>query len=158
MTIIAMCEPEHIADLLAYSSIIIKASLDYDDLPWLEYDAHFRRQAATWPKGPWAQLDAALWMIYFTQARAKAEDDTHKSADTGGKPSKATEKPRLAPYTTVPICKKWNSPDGCNLPLCRYQHYSTRCSSSLHKSILCPLNQKHDASRAPPIWPNTARR
>ena len=31
MTIIAMHEPERIADLLAYSCIIIKATLDYDD-------------------------------------------------------------------------------------------------------------------------------
>ena len=34
----------HPNDLLAYSSMIIKASLDYDDTPWLSYDSHFRRQ------------------------------------------------------------------------------------------------------------------
>ena len=30
-----MREPERTADLLAYYSIIIKASMDYDDMPWL---------------------------------------------------------------------------------------------------------------------------
>ena len=51
------------------------------------------------------RADVALWTIYFTWARAKAEDDMHKNMDTGSKGSKATDKPQVAPYTTVPICK-----------------------------------------------------
>jgi hypothetical protein len=62
--IVIMHEPERSANPLAYSSIIIKASIDYDDM------ARVRRavlqQVATKPKEPWAQLDAALWTVYFT--------------------------------------------------------------------------------------------
>ena len=59
-TIVLMCEPERTADLLAYCSTIIKTSMDYDDMPWLDYDMHFRQQAAMKPNEPWVHLDAAL--------------------------------------------------------------------------------------------------
>ena len=39
-TIVLMREPEHTADLLAYCSTITKVSMDYDDMPWLDY-LHF---------------------------------------------------------------------------------------------------------------------
>ena len=41
-TITHMREPECMADLLTYCSIIIKVSMDYDDMPWLHYDTHLR--------------------------------------------------------------------------------------------------------------------
>jgi hypothetical protein len=56
--------------------MIITASRDYDDMPWLEYDVHFRKQAATKPKEPWAQLDAALWTVYLTRAKLQAQQQT----------------------------------------------------------------------------------
>ena len=65
ITIVLMHQPEHTADLLAYCSIIIKASIDYGDMPWLDYDAHFRLQAAMKPNEPEAHPDAASWTIYF---------------------------------------------------------------------------------------------
>ena len=111
-TIVFMHEPERMADLLAYCSIIIKASMDYNDMPWFVYDSHFRRQAVTKPNEPWAHLDAALWTIYFTQAKAKnthpEEDASRRSADSGRKSAKTTDKPRANPYTTIQICRKWN--------------------------------------------------
>ena len=53
------------------SSIIIKASEEYEDTPWLLYDARFRQQAATEPKRPWATIDASLWTTCFALAKAK---------------------------------------------------------------------------------------
>ena len=106
--ILLMCEPKHMADLLTYCSITIKASMDYDDMPWLEYDSHFRWQAATNPNKPWAQLDAALWTIYFAWAKANnthsEKDASQKSIDVGGKSAKTNDKPWANPYTTTPIC------------------------------------------------------
>ena len=94
-----MRDPERMADLLAYCSIIIKASMDYNDMPWLEYDLHFHWQAATKPNEPWAHLDAALWTIYFTRAKAKSthleEDTSRRSADSGGKVQRLQTNPRL---------------------------------------------------------------
>ena len=153
--------PGATTDLLAYCSIIIKASMDYDDMPWLECDSHFRRQAATKPNEPWAQLDAALWTIYFTRARAKnvhsEEDANQKSIDAGGKSTKTTDKPLANPYTTTPICRKWNSLDGCNLQFCRYQHCCTKCNATSYKAINCPTNQQRQAGWGPPFQPDASR-
>lgn len=76
-TIALMRESECTADLLAYCLIIIKASMDYDDMPWLQCDTHFHRQAAITPNEPWAYLDAtALWTIYFMWAKAHPQKRT----------------------------------------------------------------------------------
>ena len=160
-TIILMHEPECTADLLAYCSIIIKASLDYDDTPWLDYDTHFHRQAATKPNEPWTHLDAALWTIYCTRAKAKnthAEDDSsHKRVEAGGKSARSTDKPWANPYTTIPICRKWNSLDGCNLQFCRYQHFCSKCNSTLHKAINCQTSQQRQVGGGLPFRPDAAR-
>ena len=39
-------DPSQAKDLLAYSSLIVKASTDYEGEAWLNYDRLFRRQAA----------------------------------------------------------------------------------------------------------------
>ena len=46
ISVVALKHPERVQDLLGYSSMITKASLDYEGTPWLAYDAHFRRLAA----------------------------------------------------------------------------------------------------------------
>ena len=71
VTIRAMKRPQDVSDLLAYSSIIVKASRDFEETPWLAYDAAFRRDAATDPSGKWAAIDSARWSLYFGNAKAK---------------------------------------------------------------------------------------
>ena len=67
-TILAMKQPHRLRDLGAYSSMIINASSEYEDTPWLQYDARFRRQAATDPSRPWAAIDVSLWTTCFATA------------------------------------------------------------------------------------------
>lgn len=38
--------PDRIKDLLAYSSLIVKASKEFKGAHWLEYNTRFRKQAA----------------------------------------------------------------------------------------------------------------
>ena len=63
---ISMMAIRHVQDLLVYSSIITKASLDYVGIPWLLYNAHFCRAAAAAKCTNWAQVDAPMWTMYFT--------------------------------------------------------------------------------------------
>ena len=42
ISVMAVRHPERVQDLLAYVALITKASLDYEGLPWLAYDSHFR--------------------------------------------------------------------------------------------------------------------
>lgn len=41
VSVMALCHPHRVRDLLAYSSIITKAAHDFERTPWLSYDAHF---------------------------------------------------------------------------------------------------------------------
>ena len=41
-----MKQPRQIGDLLAYSIMIINASSEYEDTPWLQHDAGFGREAS----------------------------------------------------------------------------------------------------------------
>ena len=71
ISVVAMRNPNQVRDLLAYSSIIVKASQDFEGTPWLEYDIHFRRQVATQTGQRWEVIDASLWSMYFARATAK---------------------------------------------------------------------------------------
>ena len=126
-----MRNPERVRNLLAYSSLIIRASKDYDDTPWQDYDWHFSK-----PKEPWSQIDASLWTIYFSRASAKnVHTEMGKNLDSSAKSLKGGEK-LVNPYTnTKPICRKWNSLEGCNVTFCRYLHCCIRYSSKSKKHL-----------------------
>ena len=152
MAIVAMRQPERINDLLAYSSMIIKASLDYDDTPWLSYDSHFRRQVAAVPQARWSQLDAPLWTMYFTRAKPKyIPIEAQTDAAMSRKAIKGGERARSFPYAPMPICRKWNSVEGCNLPMCRYRHCCYKCNAKSHKAIHCQNQRDHLNDKAPPF-------
>lgn len=139
--------------------MIVRASTDYEDRPWLTYDAHFCRQAATNPRTRWAQLDASLWTVYFTRAKPKSRTTDNKMQDTT--PSSGMYKPgertRSSPYT-MPVCRKWNSTDGCNLPFCRYRHCCYKCNHTTHKAIHCPnVREQQSGGIPPPFRPAPSR-
>ena len=90
-----MREAERTANLLAYCSIVIKQAWITTICHTLN-TTHFRRQAATKPNEPWAQLNAALWTIYFTWAKAKnvhSEEDA--SRKSGGSSSSSMHASRV---------------------------------------------------------------
>lgn len=151
----AMKQPHRVGDLLEYSSMIINASSEYEDTPWLQYDARFRRQAATDPSKPWAAIDASLWTTCFAAARAKPRcrdcretgHDTCQSM-TASRPQTSY---RYQPYTTNrPICKKFNYA-WCDMSLCNYQqHICLNCRKPNHMVGQCPEANKHPEPFRPP--------
>jgi hypothetical protein len=58
---------DRIKDLLAYNSIIVNASKQFD-----EYDTRFRKEATLQPDKSWATIDASTWTLCFTSAKPKA--------------------------------------------------------------------------------------
>lgn len=165
-SVMAVRHPERVRHLLAYAAIITKASLDYEGVPWLVYDSHFRRVAAASKLQDWSQVDASLWTLYFTSA-------TRSSGTTGGLSvvPMSTEEPeqeanpaperrgksvqrgsnRPTPYTW--ICMRWNF-QGCRDARCKYRHVCVHCRSPSHASRegICP-NQPKDGARGPPDSP-----
>ena len=63
--IIAIKQPERIKNLLAYPSLITKASADYQGTPWLAYNSHFRQVAAITKQADWFQVNSSLWTQYL---------------------------------------------------------------------------------------------
>ena len=111
ITVLAMKQPQRLGDLLAYSSMIINASSEYEDTPWLQYDVRFRRQAATDPSRPWAAIDASLWTTCFAAAGSRPRCRDCRETGHDSCQSTATSKPtalyRYQPYPfNRPICKK----------------------------------------------------
>ena len=68
--IVAQKPPQRVPDLLAYSSLIVKASRDNEKMPWLGYDQQYRRHAAAKLPTHW---EDTIWTLYFGRARAKQE-------------------------------------------------------------------------------------
>jgi len=68
ISLIWVCQLACVPDLLAYSSIFVRARSQYVDTPWLSYDAQFRREAATRPGTPWAVIDSSIWTLNFSRA------------------------------------------------------------------------------------------
>ena len=60
ISVMPLKHPECVQDLFGYSSMITKASLDYEGTPWLAYNAHFRRLAAADRLTQWSQIDASF--------------------------------------------------------------------------------------------------
>ena len=71
IAVMAQKQPNRVPDLLAYSSLIVKASRDYEDTPWLSYDQHYRRHVAVESPKNWGAIQPEIWTLYFGRAKAK---------------------------------------------------------------------------------------
>lgn len=61
MSVMEIRHPKRVRELIAYLAMITKASQDYEGLPWLAYDSHFRRVAAASGSWEWSQVNLSLW-------------------------------------------------------------------------------------------------
>ena len=60
------------ADLMAYASIIAKASQKYRWPSWIVYDQNFRQEAADMQNKQWAKVDPGLGLAsHYKEAAAK---------------------------------------------------------------------------------------
>ena len=134
MSVMAIKKPGRVRDLLAYSSIIVRASQDFNGHPWLEYDTAFRRQAASRPDQKWAHIDSSLWTTTFSRA-APRTDARPLALERRG-----SIRQRTSPYPSPgeKICFKWNSRKGCDLIACRFLHVCSRCQDKNHCAFQCP--------------------
>ena len=168
ISVIALREPQWVPDLLAYSSLVIQASRDYNGTPWRAYDIHFRKQAVAMKLIKWGEKDPSLWLSYFAPALAKQRCEEWGSLDHGRKdcdlmqenqvtkhqlPRKGTYTSQSTtcfnPYPTVktpPICKNWNR-GNCSSPSCSYRHICMECHSTLHREPHCPLRSPTGSGR-----------
>ena len=83
--IISKKQPDRVADLLAYQSLIIDAHREYKGDYWSGYDRRFRQRAAATQSIHWASIDSTLWSLAFasrgTTSRCKYCFSTSHSAE-----------------------------------------------------------------------------
>lgn len=137
-------EPERAKDLLAYCSLIVKASGDYEATAWLGYDRLFRRLAAAEPAvyPNWGQIQPSLWASHFSSA-------TSRPASSGKDWSSRSERKgqyRGRPYPG-PTCKRWNwGGGGCSLQQCSFRHQCATCGGD-HRAKECPRYAKQELDK-----------
>ena len=47
----------------------VKASKEFDSLPWLEHDSRFRKEAAVDKSKSWTAIDASAWTLCFAKPK-----------------------------------------------------------------------------------------
>ncbi len=150
MAVLALRKPERVVDLLAYSSLIVKASMDFEGNSWFTYDKFFRKQAAAEPAryGTWGEVEPSMWTQHFGRAIAKpmckeCGQSGHQTCQPPRKEQVAEQAKsytRYKPYTSpkrAPVCERWNRGDRCSTAYCNFQHICSYCSRD-HTAQDCP--------------------
>ena len=153
ISVMALKHPERVQDLLGYSSMITKASLDYEGTPWLAYDAHFRRLAAANRLTLWSQVDTSLWTNYFTSAKlskgasglaivpSPTKDGGPEGPSEVATGSRAARQRATAPYSiSGEICRAWNF-SRCTWLHCKFNHICMDCHSPGHPAKVCRVTR-----------------
>ena len=153
-------EPNRVADLMAYLSIIAKASLKYKWPSWVVYDQNFRQDAADQQNKIWARVDPGIYAQCFTNMAISMEGwckychsvehasdacpmRQHLSRKRPWQPQTATAPPTNPPLkkmsADVPVCIKYNKFGGdCQFGIgCRFRHVCRKCWGP-HPQSACP--------------------
>ena len=131
LAIMAMKHPGKIKELLAYSSVIEKASKEFEGLPWLEYDLRFRKEVAVNQSKSWAVIDASAWTLCFANANPKVE----KARSTASMAQR--NESHFQPYKMPPICRNYNN-NKCEWAMCQFRHVCANCEKPNHIDSQCP--------------------
>ena len=149
--------PQAIPELMAYMSLIIRCSQDYEGLAWVRYDMSFRRQAAASGNRNWSEVNSTLYSVCFTgksRRNLQCELCLAKSHTTNNCPlqGECTDRQlgvsfqrgtatssggwrQLPPSGEV--CKLWNH-NQCRYSRCRHTHVCMRCGGN-HPVVVCNL-------------------
>ena len=74
VAVVAGKQPERIPELMAYQSLIARASTQYKWPAWLVYDQNFRQEAANNPSQSWAKVDPSIYTQCFTDQGFTSEN------------------------------------------------------------------------------------
>ena len=66
VAVLAQHEPSAVPELMAYMTLIIRSSQDFEGLAWMRYDSSFRRQAALTCNKRWSTINSTLYTMNFS--------------------------------------------------------------------------------------------
>ena len=74
MAVLTPYQPTRIVDLMAYHTIIAKASLKFKWPSWVVYDQNFRQEVSGNPSQSWARVDPSMYALCFTGQAVSTEN------------------------------------------------------------------------------------
>ncbi len=146
--------PQAVPSPMAYQTIVIKASRDFDRLGWVQYDRAFRRQAAVTKDLNRACINITLYSICFassakhTSVCALCLNDSHSTENCGGQGclrGRHNQQEQvqhlhgtLGRWQSAEIFRLYNHPIGprCTFSPCKYAHRCALCRGA-HPGTRC---------------------
>ena len=121
---------KRVAELLACLPLIVKASRDYQDTPWLRYDQHYRCYTAAKSPKQWGATQPELWTLYFGRAVTRPHCAT--CSEVGHGKCDGAESPAACPQPPT-AGSKWLAGANVNSPALRKVKYSRQQAAHIIK-------------------------
>ena len=154
--------PARMPELMAYQTIIAKASQRYRWPSWIVYDQNFRQEAAGNPHQSWARVDPSIYAQCFTGQAISAENWCVRCQCLDHTTSSCPYRPRKKQWTGTAgsnstsiqsrqeqqICIKYNKFNGdCKFGKeCRYLHVCSACRES-HPISRCTAGRETSSTK-----------
>jgi hypothetical protein len=160
---VVTAQPSRLLDLMAYQSLIAKASQKYKWPSWVVYYQNFRQDAAGNPKKAWAEVDPSIYAQCFTGQAVSGENWCSKCQcldhNSAGCPFRPRKRPwgmahgaagvLSTPTKERQVCHKFNRYDGdCKFGKeCHFLHVCSVCKEP-HPVSRCKGGYKGGSSSA----------
>lgn len=142
--VVAKKNPERVPELMAYQTIITKASQKYRWPSWVIYDQNFRLEAASNPAQAWSKVDPSIYAQCFTGQTLCSENWCMRCQSLEHPSHRCPLRPLKRPWSAAfgqgspkqdpaqpspAACIKYNRYNGdCKFgKQCRYQHICSEC-------------------------------
>lgn len=165
VAVMAPVEPQVVPEMMAYLSLIVRASQDFEGLGWVRYDSAFRRQAAATGNKRWSVINPTLYAMNFSARKVGTQRcelcfaTSHTEQDcaqSGSRDPGMSERLKHLESAVIAIarpgpsrppggphqqqsggeaCRKWNT-GGCSYPRCRFRHVCSGCGGN-HQLMHC---------------------
>ncbi len=101
VAIVAKHHPHRVQELMAYQSMIAKASLKYKWPAWVVYDQNFRAEVAGKADQSWAKVDPSIYAQCFTGQSISAENWCSRCQSLDHTALSCPYRPRKRPWSAV---------------------------------------------------------
>ena len=152
-TAVTQDQPDRITEMMAYQSIITKASQWYRWPSWVIYDTTFRKEMASMSGQSWARVDPSIYSLSFTGQALASENwcTTCQTLDHTVQtcPAMPRKRPRNSAFAGQQsanqhgeTCRQFNRGGECRFGReCRYQHSCSTCGDP-HPASRCKVGER----------------
>ena len=132
-------QPDRLLDLMAYQTLVAKASAKFKWPSWVVYDQNYRQDAAGNPQLSWDKVDPSAYAQCFTNQSISSKNWCTRCQALDHSSDRCPTRQRKRPWTAMSprpqidgdndVCKKYNHFNGdCKFGKeCKLRHICARC-------------------------------